>query len=69
MANDQAYQGPLYLKIFPKLDFLKAVLGTIIANSDKIKMKKSHLPMNFAFPLPSPFCFLIQIVLMFATST
>ena len=44
-------------KRFSKLDFLKTVLVTIIANSEKKKMKKSHLPMTFAFLLPSPFWF------------
>ena len=29
-------------KSFPRLDFLKAVSVTMIANSEKMKMKKSH---------------------------
>ena len=41
-------------KRFSKLDFLKTVLVSIIANSEKTKMKTSHLPMIFEFPLPFP---------------
>ena len=33
-------------KRFPKLDFLEAVSVTIIANSDKMEMKKSHSPLR-----------------------
>ena len=44
-----------FKKRFSKLDFLKAVSVIIVANSEKMKMKKSHLSMTFAFPLPSPF--------------
>ena len=62
-------RGDLFKKRFSKLDFLKTVLVIIIANSDKMKMKKSHLPMTFAFPLPSPFWFPPQIFLKFAPST
>ena len=36
-----------FLKRSSKLDFLKTVLVTIIANSEKMKMKKSQLPMTF----------------------
>ena len=36
-----------FLKRSSKLDFLKTVLVTIIGNSEKMKMKKSQLPMTF----------------------
>ena len=41
-----------FKKIFSKLDFLKTVLVTIIANSEKMKMKKSYLAMTFALAIP-----------------
>ena len=44
-------------KNLPELNFLKAVSVTTIANSEKMKMKKYHLPTTFAFPLPFPFGF------------
>ena len=34
-----------------------------------MKIKKSHLPMTFAFPLPSPFWFPLQIFLKIAPTT
>ena len=56
----------LFYKRFSKLEFLKTVSVIIIANSEKIKMKKSHLFMTFAFPLPTPFWFPQQIFLKIA---
>ena len=52
--------GRVFSKIsFPNLDILKAVSVTMIANSEKMKMKKFHLilgsPTDFpkkCFPLP-----------------
>ena len=40
-------KGRFFKKRFSKLNFPKTVLVTIIANSKKMKMKKSHLPMIF----------------------
>ena len=55
---------------FFKKDFLNlTVLTTIIANSEKMKMKKSYLSMTFSFPLPSPFWSPTQIFYKIATPT
>ena len=35
-----------FKKIFPKIDFVKTVSVTIIANSKKMKMKKNHIPIR-----------------------
>ena len=42
---------------FLKKKILKTVSVTIIANSEKMRMKKIRLSMAFAFPLPSSFWF------------
>ena len=46
-----------FKKNLPELNFLKAVSVTMIANSEKMKMKKYHLSTTFALPLPFPFGF------------
>ena len=56
-------------KGFRKLDFPKIVSVTIIANSGKIKMKKSHPPTTLAFPLPCTFWFPLKIFLKIAPPT
>ena len=49
-------------KIFPKLEFLKAVSVTMIANSEKMKIKKSsHLPYDLCISSPLPLYFFPQI--------
>ena len=53
MVNTKKYQGPLFEKRFPKLDFLKAVSVTMIANSEKMKIKKSH-PLNDFYVFSPP---------------
>ena len=59
-----------FKKMFPKIDFVKTVSVTIIANSKKMKMKKkSHPHTNFAFPLVSRFWFPLQIFKKLAAST
>ena len=40
-----------FKKRFSKLNFLKTASVTIIANNEKMKMKKSHLSMTYTFPL------------------
>ena len=44
-------------KGFPKLDFLIAVSVTMIANSEKMKMKKSYPPYELCISSPLPFWF------------
>ena len=48
-------------KRFLKVDFLKLVSVTMIANSEERKMKKSHSPYNFCIFSPLPFWFPLQI--------
>ena len=49
-------------KIFPKLEFLKAVSVTMIANSEKMKIKKSsHLPYDLCISSPLPLYFFPQV--------
>ena len=58
-----------FKKGFRKLDFSKIVSIKIIADSEKMRMKKSHPPSTFAFPLPCTFWFPIQVFLKIAPPT
>ena len=46
-----------FQKKFPKLYFLKVVSVVMIANSKKMKIKKSHPPYNLWISSPLPFSF------------
>ena len=49
-------------KIFPKLEFLKAVSVTMIANSEQMKIEKSsHLPYDLCISSPLPLYFFPQV--------